>query len=229
LANPAGAVTSAVIFDMDGVLIDSEPLWRQAEIAVFGAHGVPLDESMCRQTMGLRTDALVRHWYERFPWTADLATVERQLLDHVESLIATQGEAKRGVPGAIAFLRDRGLPVALASSSPYRLIVAVCEKLGLGEVFKVIHSAEQERLGKPHPGVYLTTAAKLAVPATSCIAIEDSVNGIIAAKAARMTCIAIPDPELRGDPRLSIADLVLDSLCEIETRAEALFAAARAQ
>jgi sugar-phosphatase len=214
---------AAVIFDMDGVLIDSEPLWHQAEMTVFRAVGVPLDASMCLQTTGLRPDEVVRYWHERFPWPSDLGSVERQLLDVVEGLVLTKGEPKRGVVAAITFLRRRGLRMALASSSPYRLIMAACEKLCLGEVFSVIHSAEEERLGKPHPGVYLSTAAKLEVPATNCVAIEDSVNGIIAAKAARMRCIAIPEIELRSDPRLGIADLVLESLEELETIAEGIF------
>jgi HAD superfamily hydrolase (TIGR01509 family) len=221
-ASPARTPVRAIIFDMDGVLIDSEPLWRQAEMTVFRAHGVPLDEDMCGQTMGLAPGEVVRHWHERFPWTAELGLVERQLLDQVEQLIVTVGTAKAGVAPVIELLHRQGLPLALASSSPYRLIVAACEKLGLGDIFQVIHSAESEPLGKPHPGVYLSTAAKLAIPATSCMAIEDSVNGIIAAKAARMRCIAIPEPELRGDPRLGIADVVLDSLAEIAARATEL-------
>lgn len=221
-SSPARAPVRAIIFDMDGVLIDSEPLWRQAEMTVFRACGVPLDEAMCRQTMGLRVDEVVRHWHERFPWTVDVGSVERQLLDEVERLLLAVGTAKHGVAAAMEMLRHKDLPLALASSSPYRLIVAACEKLGLGDAFRVIHSAETEPLGKPHPGVYLTTAAKLGIPATSCIAIEDSVNGIIAAKAARMRCIAIPEPELRGDPRLGIADVVLDSLAEIAPRATEL-------
>jgi mannitol-1-/sugar-/sorbitol-6-/2-deoxyglucose-6-phosphatase len=215
---------TAVIFDMDGVLIDSEPLWQQAELIVFRSLGVPLEASMCLQTMGLRTDEVVRYWHERFPWTSgvDLGAVERGLIDEVEALILAKGQPKPGVTAAMAFLRRRALRVALASSSPYRLIVAACEKLGLGEVFSVIHSAEDERLGKPHPGVYLSAAAKLGVPATDCVAIEDSLNGIIAAKAARMKCIAIPDLELRRDARLSVADLVLDSLDELEEKAQTI-------
>jgi HAD superfamily hydrolase (TIGR01509 family) len=221
-ASPFPSV-AAVIFDMDGVLIDSEPLWHQAEIAVFGSLGVPIEPAMCRETTGLRTDEVVRYWYERFPWSSDLGSVERQLIDGVEELILAKAEPMRGVAVALGFSRRRGLQVALASSSPYRLIAAACEKLGLDEVFSVIHSAEEERLGKPHPGVYLSTASKLGVLPTHCVAIEDSVNGIIAAKAARMKCIAIPESERSNDPRLGIADLVLHSLEELETRAEGIF------
>jgi sugar-phosphatase len=210
----------AVIFDMDGVLIDSEPLWHKAEVGVFRALGVPLDETMCLETTGLRPDEVVNFWYGKYPWQKhDRASIEHDLIATVETLIRTQGVAKRGVPAALAFLRRRGYPLAVASSSPYRLITTVCEKLNLGSTFSVVHSAEDETLGKPHPAVYLTTAAKLGVPATRCVAIEDSPNGIIAALAARMKCIAIPDARQANHCRFAIADLVLDSLEEIEQRA----------
>ena len=94
---------------------------------------------------------------------------------------------------------------------------AVVEKLGLGGAFDFIHSAEEEEYGKPHPAVYLTTARMLGVAPTECLAIEDSLNGVIAAKSARMKCVAIPSPESRVDSRFTIADATLDSLTEINT------------
>jgi len=214
----------AVIFDMDGVLIDSEPLWHRAELAVFRAVGVPLDETMCLETTGLRPDEVVQFWYEKYPWQKrDQASVQEELITTVEGLIRTQGVAKRGVAAALAFLRRRGYALALASSSPYRLIETVCAKLDLASAFSVVHSAEGEVLGKPHPAVYLTTAAKLGVPATRCVAIEDSPNGIIAALAARMQCIAIPDARQASDRRFGAADLVLGSLEELEARGAAIW------
>ena len=104
------------------------------------------------------------------------------------------------------------LKVALASSSAYRVIRAVVERLGLADAFDLIYSAEEEEYGKPHPGVYLTTAHRLGVAPTRCLAVEDSLNGVLAAKAARMKCVAIPEAEARHDPRFAIADTVLDSL-----------------
>ena len=110
----------------------------------------------------------------------------------------------------------RAPAVALASSSAYRLIGAVTERLGLAGEFEVAYSAEEEEYGKPHPGVYLTTARRLGVAPTQCLAIEDSFNGVLAAKAARMRCVAIPEPAQRRDPRFGIADLVLDSLAGVD-------------
>ena len=88
-------------------------------------------------------------------------------------------------------------------------------RLGLTGEFECVYSAEEEGYGKPHPGVYLTTAGKLGVGPTECLAVEDSLNGVLSAKSARMKCVAVPDREQRGDSRFSIADAVLDSLEEV--------------
>jgi len=213
---------AAVIFDMDGVLVDSEPFWHAAELQVFRALGVPLDPPMCLETTGLRPDEVVRYWYERFPWPGEPKEAERKLVDEVTRMVHAHGQARPGVAHALAYLRPLGLPLAIASSSPYRLIEAVCARLGIRDAFSVTASAEEEPFGKPHPGVYLSAAAKLNVPAPACLAIEDSVNGVVAAKAARMKCLAVPEPDLLADRRLGIADLVLPSLERIE-EAAALF------
>jgi len=210
---------AAVIFDMDGVLVDSEPFWHAAELLVFRALGVPLEPAMCLQTTGLRPDEVVRYWHERFPWRGDPKEAERQVVDEVTRLVLAHGQARPGVAHALAYFRSLQLPLAIASSSPYRLIEAVCAKLGIRDAFSATASAEEEPLGKPHPGVYLSAAAKLNVPAAACLAIEDSVNGVVAAKAARMKCVAIPEPDLLADRRLGIADLVLPSLERIDEAA----------
>jgi sugar-phosphatase len=102
-----------------------------------------------------------------------------------------------------------GLQLAVASSSPPRLIEASLARLGLRDHFTEIVSAESEPYGKPHPAVFLTTAARLGVAPTECLVFEDSLNGLVAAKAARMICVAVPE---RVDPRFAFADLVLPSL-----------------
>jgi mannitol-1-/sugar-/sorbitol-6-/2-deoxyglucose-6-phosphatase len=104
--------------------------------------------------------------------------------------------------------------VGLASSSSRRIIDAAVARLGAAGRFDAIHSAESLRYGKPHPEVYLDIAAMLGAPPAACLAIEDSLNGLIAAKAARMGCVAVPEAEHAADPRFVLADAVLGSLHE---------------
>lgn len=206
----------AIIFDMDGLLIDSEPLWVRAEIEVFGAHGVVLVEADCAQTKGLRTDDVVAHWHATRGFVGvALADVETRLIARVAALIAEEGIALAGVAHAIALAKASGARVALASSSPPRVIESALSRLGIGDAFALVQSAAGEPYGKPHPGVFLTTAAKLGVSPLRSVVLEDSLNGVIAAKAARMRCIAVPPAEHREDPRFTIADALLSSLAEL--------------
>jgi len=216
MPTPSAPTIEAVIFDLDGVLIDSEPLWQDAEIAVFGPLGIALDRELCQLTMGLRSDEVVAYWYARRPWEGpSRAEVEAALLRTVAAHIRERGAAKPGIADVLAVLAPR-VPVALASSSPYAVIEAALERLGLTRAFCCVYSAEEEPYGKPHPGVYLTTAGKIGVAPIHCCAIEDSPNGVLAAKAAKMACIAIPDPGAVGDPRIHIADRVASSLADLD-------------
>lgn len=206
----------AVIYDMDGVLIDSEPLWRKAEIEAFGRVGVSLTEDLCRETTGLRVDEVVEHFYHLFPWEGTTKKeVEEFIWENIIKLAKEEGKAKEGVLESLHVIKEQGLKIALASTSAMVLINAVLDKLKIAEYFDVIHSAEFEEYGKPHPGVYLTTAKKLGFLSQQCVAIEDSINGMLAAKSAKMKCIGIPEKELEGDKRLGIADVIISSLFEI--------------
>lgn len=208
----------AVIFDVDGVLIDSEPFWRESEIEVFARHGVRLSESDCLLTVGMRIQEVADYWFARRPWQgAAPDLVAGEILQGVIERVKTRGAPMPGLAEAIRLLRERGLRLALASSSARILINAVLDRLGLRSAFDAVCSAENEPLGKPHPGVYLSAAALLALPPEACIAVEDSINGVLSAKAAGMRCIAIPLPELRGDPRFTQADAIVDSLAGINS------------
>jgi mannitol-1-/sugar-/sorbitol-6-/2-deoxyglucose-6-phosphatase len=207
---------SAVIFDMDGLLIDSEPLWRESEIEIFAGVGLTLSHELCLKTTGIRIDEVVDYWYQRQPWEGpSTAEVVGRIVERVIGMIHEHGEPKEGVEGALRAAEATGARLALASSSPYALIDAVIDKLGLSGAFEVIYSAEEEELGKPHPGVYLSTARQLGTSPLACVAIEDSLNGVIAAKAARMKCIAVPEGPGRGDRRFALADITLASLAEL--------------
>jgi sugar-phosphatase len=166
--------------------------------------------------MGLRVDEVVDYWRRRHDFgECASGELEGAIIGGVVERILSKGKAKEGVAHALEFFRGRGVSVALASSSAYRLIRAVTERFGLADKFDCVYSAEEEEYGKPHPGVYLTTARRLGVAPSECLAIEDSFNGVLAAKAARMKCVAVPEHAQRRDPRFAIADAVLDSLADV--------------
>ena len=206
----------AVIFDLDGLLIDSEPLWQEAEILVFQQVNIILTSELCLQTKGLRIDEVVEYWYQKYPWTnLSKQKVEQLIVAKVIELIQIKGKPLAGVDRAISFVRQKQVKIALASSSALPIIRAALQKLKLTDVFVEIYSAESEVLGKPYPGVYLTTAHKLKVAPQKCLALEDSLNGVLAAKAAQMKCIAIPEASQRDNPKFAIADTILQSLEEL--------------
>ncbi len=201
---------------MDGILIDTEPIWRRVEIEVFGRVGLHLTEAQCMQTMGVRVAEVVQLWYDRHPWEGPTpAQVTEEIVRAVIAHVLHEGEPLPGVIEALSTIRDAGLPVAIASSSGEELIGAVVSRLGIGEYIDAIASGENEAEGKPHPAVYLRAASALGLPPSTCLAIEDSPNGVLSAKAAGMYCIVIPDPHLASDPRLLAADLRLPSLLEL--------------
>lgn len=209
----------AIVFDLDGLLVQSEPLWRTAEQKVFSGLGLELDEKALAQTTGIRLDEVVRIRFREHPWTGlSLPQVERDILDELEHLIREKAQPCPGAAEAISFFTERGLPLALASSSPMRVIRTQLGKMGWLEAFHALLSAEDDSLGKPYPGVYLRSAKALGVDAHQCLALEDSLPGLIAAKAAGMTAIAVPDPDFAGHPGFGLADQVLDSLEALDQR-----------
>lgn len=207
----------AVIFDMDGLLIDSEPYWQMAQMEVFTSIGVPLTPDMASHMVGLRTSDHIAHWFARYPWSAPsredvAACITRRALD----LIRERGVPLPGAQEVVRMLAAHDVPLAVASSSGALVIREVLERLRLAEYFRVVQSAEFEPFGKPHPGVYLATARRLGLAPDACLAIEDSVNGIAAAKAAGMACLAVPAPALRDDQRFGMADAILPSLAHLD-------------
>jgi len=198
---------------MDGLLIDSEPLWQEAEINVFSKIGIPLDLEMTKKTIGLRVNEVVEYWFSRYPsGDNSVEKVSNDIMEEVTNLIKSKGEAMEGVREIIDFFISENLPMAIASSSFSLIIDSALTKLGIKDKFQVIYSAENELYGKPHPGVYIKTAEMLGVTPSQCLAFEDSPNGLLSAKAAKMKCVAVPDIHLKGNKMYSIADITLDSL-----------------
>jgi mannitol-1-/sugar-/sorbitol-6-/2-deoxyglucose-6-phosphatase len=210
----------AVVLDMDGVLIDTEPVWRAAESAVFAGLGITLSQSDVLGSTGQPIEELVPSWRQRSPsggagsGLTD-AEVAGLVIDQVIAHVKAEGQPMPGVTAALALFERCGLRLAIASSSPRRLIDAVCDRLGLGGI-DVRCSAMDEARGKPAPDVYLTAARRLGVAPVSCLAVEDSLNGLASARAAGMRCVAVPDPLLAADPRYREADLVLRSLTDLD-------------
>lgn len=213
--SPIPAHLKAAIFDMDGLLIDSEPLWREAEVAVFTSLGMPLTHEECRQTMGLRIDEVVRYWRAQRGWPAEVSdeAVIQRIIDGVVGLIKAEPRAMPGVREVIRYFHRQGVRMCIASSSSAAIIATVVAALGLAGEIEFCHSAEHEQHGKPHPAVYLTALRRLAVPAHACIAFEDSPRGVEAAKAAGLYCVGIPDAECAPTTlRAHGADIVCSSL-----------------
>lgn len=208
-----------IIFDMDGTLIDSEPIWRMAEIAALNKVGIKVTEQMlAEQTAGMRNDEVVQYWFNQFNYTKleNAKTVQKAILDKVIELINADGNkrALEGIDYIFNFFETRNIPMALASSSPSKIINATLKAIGIEDKFIVKHSAEHENLGKPNPSVFITTAKLMNVKAENCLVFEDSLNGTLAAKAAKMKCVSIPAAHDYIRPEFAIADLKLKSLLE---------------
>ncbi|RLD84705.1 MAG: hexitol phosphatase HxpB [Bacteroidetes bacterium] len=206
----------AVIFDMDGVIIDSEPFWENAEIEIFNKYGIPMTQEMCQDMKGRKIDEVVQHWHEIYPLkNVTTQYIVDEIIAKMHELIQKNGEHMTGLIEVLGFLMQNGYLIALASSSKMELIDTVVDKLKIRDYFKVIHSAEYEPAGKPEPYVYQTTAKKLNIHPEKCMAIEDSYLGLQSAIKAGMQTVAIPEPALFDDPKFNIADYKIMHLSEI--------------
>jgi HAD superfamily hydrolase (TIGR01509 family) len=208
--------TQLVIFDMDGLLVNSEPFWKIAEKEVFGKLGLNLTDDLLRQVMGFRLSEVVKHWYHYQPWpNPNFEQTERDVLDCVKQLIHQQADAMPGVYEVLTQCKNKNYKIALASSSAMELIDVVIDKLNIRHYFDVVWSAQYEEYGKPNPAIFLSVAKQLNTEPKHCVVLEDAINGVIAAKAARMYCIAIPEEVSYNDPRFAIADIKTQSLLNI--------------
>ena len=160
---------------------------------------------------------VTEYWFAQYPWTGPTPSeVAVTVVDRVIALLLAKGELKPGAEHAIALCARRGLSLAVASSSQYRLIDTALDHFGLRHHFALVHSAEDETWGKPHPAVFLTAAAKLGAAARRCLVWEDAPAGVLAAKAASMACIAVPEHGEEHQPAFALADVVLGSLLEMD-------------
>lgn len=206
----------AALFDLDGLLVDSEPVWQAAEMEVFARHGLELTREQVASTKGMFVGEAVRHWYSRSPWPgATTDEVAGEIVDLVQSMLEGRAAPKPGAKAAVLEARRRGLKVAVASSSPLRIIEAVVAHLGMEGWFDVLHSGEQEPAGKPDPAIFLSAASLLDVEPGRCVVFEDSPAGVAAATSAGMGCVAVPEDGNLSVPAVQAAHVVIGSLEEL--------------
>jgi sugar-phosphatase len=204
-----------LLFDMDGLLVDSEPYWKVAEKAIFSGFGLNLNDDLLRQVMGFRLNEVVAHWYHYQPWdNPDFEGTEKAIIDYMANLLQQHAVALPGVIESLSFAKENNYKIALASSSSMQLIEVVTQKLGIKEYFDLCFSADSVDYGKPHPAIFLEAARILGANPNECLVLEDSINGMIAAKAARMTCVVVPEEINRSNKKYELADYKLESLLE---------------
>ncbi len=158
---------------------------------------------------------MVAHWYHYQPWdNPDFEGTEKAIIDYMANLLQQHAVALPGVIESLSFAKENNYKIALASSSSMRLIEVVTQKLGIKEYFDLCFSADSVDYGKPHPAIFLEAARILGANPSECLVLEDSINGMIAAKAARMTCVVVPEEINRSNKKYELADYKLESLLE---------------
>ena len=200
-----------VILDMDGVILDSEPIHLEATNRVLKKYGVELSY---RENLSLQGIAEIPYWkilVDKFGFSEDIKKLIEEKEKHMFEILSRKELApNEGLMEFLLALRERGIPIGLASSSQLNQINFILRKLGLREFFSAITSGEEVSEGKPEPRIYLETARRLGVPPQRCVAIEDSRNGLISAKRAGMKVIAY-----RNDFGLDV-DMKINSFLELK-------------
>ena len=202
---------------MDGLLIDSEPFWQAAQVKAFKTVGINLSQADLDRHMGRRIQENIESMYHKQPWQGPTQKdIEALIVDEVITSVKRQGKLRAGAKKTLELCKKQALPLALASSSSDEIIDTVLNALDIKHYFDLIYSADNESHGKPHPGVFISTAELLRVVPQNCLVFEDAPSGVLAAKAAKMKCVAVPEAALKNDRFIRTADIILDSLEEFD-------------
>jgi HAD superfamily hydrolase (TIGR01509 family) len=214
---------TVVVFDLDGVLVDSEQVWDAVREELAHERGGDWHPGAQRDMMGMSSPEWSRYMHDRIGLTEPPGEINRVV---VERMLERYHAGPPWIPGALdAVHRMAGrFTLGLASSSNRELIDAVLTAGGIGGLFGATVSSEEVARGKPSPDVYLEAARRIGADPADCVAVEDSHNGIRSAKAAGMTCIAIPNAHFPPGDAVEEADLVLGSIGELTPAAVSLVA-----
>jgi HAD superfamily hydrolase (TIGR01509 family) len=211
---PSDARIEAVIFDMDGVLIDSEPIHFEAIRALLAVHRAEYVAGHEEDFYGCRDREVFEALRARYALEADAADLAASWVNRVVELLGRPLTPMAGVPNVLHALQASGVRLALASSSAPPIIDATLSGLGLTTMFECMVSGREVEHGKPAPDIFVEAARRLGLPPEACLVVEDSFNGLSAATAAGMRCVAVPCPSTAGQD-FSGAAARLGSLTEL--------------
>lgn len=204
-----------VIFDFDGTLVDSEPLWKKAEIEVFKQLGLNLSEKDCKKTEGLASFEAVEFWFKQLENPLkEQALITQELNQYALQLLKEEGSLKSGVIEALKFWKQKKVPIGIASGSSMAHIKTLLDRFEINNYFNLIYSIDFERYGKPHPGIYISACEKLKIDPHFSVSFEDSFNGMLAGKAAKMKVVAVLDKKQQKDTRFNFTDLKIETLSD---------------
>jgi len=208
---------AAVIFDLDGVIVDSEIWWDEVRRDFAAQHGRSWTEADRAAVMGSNSRQWSHTMRERLGLDEPDAAIQRAVVDAVVGRYRRDGPPS--IPGAVEAVRSVAArwPVAIASSAHREVIDAALETTGLAGIFGVVISSDEVARGKPAPDVYLEAARRLGADPRACVVVEDSLNGVLAAKAAGMSCVLVPNATIppAGGAR-EAADVVVDRLADVD-------------
>lgn len=206
----------AIIFDMDGLLVDSETVWFDAEAEMFTSRGFEYTAEIRESIIGLRVDEFLERLRNMYGIADPLDKLVNELNERMLTMIPSHVKPRPGAEAIIDYVLNENIPHAIASNSPMPIINAIVSTMGWDNIFDVRCSGDDEPEGKPAPHVYLTAARKIGFAPAACLGLEDSVNGARAVVAAGMTCFAVPDSSHSDASKfVDITPHVFDSLHDV--------------